>query len=207
MVGSCVLQSLLANPEVGQIVSISRRPTGVDDPKLTELIHGNFLDFSSLLEELRDIDACFYCLGVYLKTVSKDQYFEITCDYQTALMKTLAQASPKATFVLFGAMGADPSERSRMTFAKAKGRAESLLLKTDFPLKYIFRPAYINPKAKAKYSANGQLATRQKGLIAPILERLMISKYELGQAMVNVAINASKPSQTFENRAIHQCLV
>jgi len=135
MVGSHVLNLLLEDERVGKVVSISRRSTGLTHPKLQEIIHQDFLDFSSLSTQLTGIDACLYCLGVYQNQVTKEQFYEITCDYQKALTDVLEKTSPHMTFGLFGARGADPDEKSPLLFARVKGRAEKLLSQTSFPRK------------------------------------------------------------------------
>jgi len=105
MVGQRVLSLLLESSNVDSILYIGRRKTGVEHSILTELILSEFLNIAELKDELVGIDACIHCLGVY----------------QKALTNVLEETSPNLTFCLFGAAGADPSEESSITFAKAKG--------------------------------------------------------------------------------------
>ena len=61
MVGEGVLLSCLAHPEVDEVLSVSRRPSGRTHAKLKELMAPDFL----ALEDLpQGYDACFYCAGV-----------------------------------------------------------------------------------------------------------------------------------------------
>lgn len=190
MVGSKALRALLESEQISRVISISRNKTGIKNEKLEEIIRENFLDFSDLEEELKGVDICVYCLAVYQNQVSKDKYEEITCDYQKALTDVLEKSNPDATFVLFGAAGADPGGKSRMTFAKVKGQAENLLLETKFPVKHIFRPGFIYPTSKRR--PPGIL----NNVILPVM-RLMfklfpstgVYDYELGKALAQVAIN------------------
>ncbi len=203
MVGSQVLHLLLADPSVGTVVSVGRRKTGLQNPKLDEVVHSGFLDFSDLKAELTAIDACFYCLGVYQNQVSKQAFFEITCDYQKALTDVLEQASPEATFVLFGASGADPSEKSWATFSKAKGRAERLLHETTFPRKYIFRPGYIHPTdARRPAGWSHRLVVPIGGWLMTVFPGVGITDRALAQAMVTVGLQDDRPSTVFSNRMI-----
>ena len=64
MVGQGVLQECLLSPEVESILSIGRRTTGQQHPKLREIAHQDFTDFSPIEGELSGYDACFFCLGV-----------------------------------------------------------------------------------------------------------------------------------------------
>ena len=207
MVGSQVLNLLLQDVGVEKVTSIGRRKTGKTSPKLTEIVHDNFLDFSSLTEELTGIDACFHCIGVYQGAVSKEQFIQITCDYQQALIDVLEQSSPQLTFVLFGASGADPSEKSRILFARIKGKAENILNKASFPKKYIFRPGYIHPTGERKPPG---LAYRMMVPLGGFLLKLFpgsgLRDRELAQGMVMMGLHPDQESRIFENKEILQLL-
>jgi len=207
MVGREVLNHLLADETVGKIISIGRRTTGLTNDKLVEIVHDNFLDFSGLADQLTGIDVCFYCLGIYQSQVSKDRYFEITCDYQKALTDVLQMSSPNARFVLFSAQGADPSENSRMVFAKAKGRAENLLMQTEFPHKYIFRPGYIHPSGDRKPPVLGyKIMLPFLGILINLFPGLGISSSDLALAMVNTGLYSQTVSALYEAGDIKKLL-
>ena len=65
MVGGEVLEQCLANYKIKSVLAIGRRKSGVEHSKLKEIEHNDFLDFTTLEDELADVDVCFYCLGVY----------------------------------------------------------------------------------------------------------------------------------------------
>jgi uncharacterized protein YbjT (DUF2867 family) len=142
MVGSEVLKYCLKSNNISNVLVIGRRTTGTTHSKLKEIEHENFLDFSVVNNELEKVDVVYYCLGVYQNKVSKEEFWKITVDYQDALIKELRN---DITFCLFGAQGADQKERSPFLFAKAKGRAERILIESNLARKYIFRPGFINP--------------------------------------------------------------
>jgi uncharacterized protein YbjT (DUF2867 family) len=203
MVGRHVLDHLLGNPDVGEIVSICRRQSGLNNDKLREILHQDFLDLSPLASDLADVDVCFHCLGVYQSQVSKKAYIEITCGYQEALTDALSAASPKAVFVLFGAQGAKPSGKG-MPFARVKGQAENMLQATGFPRKYIFRPGYIHPTGARKPPG-----AMYRLILLPIMARLFARKPSIGitdrdlaRAMVAVGIEAAEESKIFSNQMI-----
>lgn len=200
MVGGEALRLCLAEPRITEVLSISRRLTGLQDPKLKELLHQNYLDFSALEAELKGVGLCLYCLGVYQNDVSAEDFWKITCDYQDALVKVLERASPELTFCLFGAQGADPTEKSWFRFAKAKGRAEASLLKSKFPKKFIFRPGYIHPtKPRGKPKSFERLF--------PPIYRLFpgtgIDSRDLASVMLRVGLEGSGRT-VFENRDIRE---
>jgi len=57
MVGQGVLRECLLAPDVEGVVSVVRRSTGKTDPKLRELVHADFQDFSGVAGELAGYDA------------------------------------------------------------------------------------------------------------------------------------------------------
>ena len=124
MVGGEVLHLCLKNNQIESVITVGRRTTGISHNKLREIEHKNFLDFSSLAVEWADVDICFYCLGVYQTQVNKEQFWEITVDYQVALVDAIEKVDKEVTFCLLSAQGADPTENSAIRFAKAKGRDE-----------------------------------------------------------------------------------
>lgn len=203
MVGRLVLEQLLASPEVGKIVSIGRRQTGLGDDKLREIVHTDFLDLSALASDLANVDVCFHCLGVYQSQVSKKAYFEITCDYQQALTDALSAASPEASFVLFGAKGARPDGKG-MLFARVKGQAENLLQATGFPKKYIFRPGHIQPTGE-RIPPGGMYRLFFLPIMAKKFAKnpaIGITDRDLAKAMVTVGIAATEESKIFTNKMI-----
>jgi uncharacterized protein YbjT (DUF2867 family) len=145
MVGTEVLHQCLDSDQIDKVVTIGRHATGVVHPELVEIEHQNFLDFSSIETELTQTDICFYCLGDYQNQVAADVFWQITVGYLEALIYALEKANKELTFCLFSAQGADQTEKSPFRFAKAKGRAEKILLESGAPQKYIFRPGYIKP--------------------------------------------------------------
>jgi len=196
MVGNWVLEGLLARPDVERVLSITRRAGDIRHGKLREVVHGDFLDFSGLEGDLAGIDVCFYCLGVYTGRVSKEAFFEITCDVQKALTDVLAKASPGATFVLFGASGADPTEKSPILFARAKGRAERLLSETPFPRQYVFRPGYIHPTGgRRPEGLSYRLFFPIAGPLMTMFPFLGVTDAALARAMVRVGIEGAEPSR------------
>ena len=64
MIGQGVLRECLLDPRVTQVVSIGRRPSEQTHPRMKEILHPDFLDFSAIEGELSGLDACFFCLGV-----------------------------------------------------------------------------------------------------------------------------------------------
>ncbi len=58
MVGEGVLHECLNHPDVDSVLVINRRTCNVFHPKLKEIIHHNFFDFSTIEDQLKGFNAC-----------------------------------------------------------------------------------------------------------------------------------------------------
>ena len=205
MVGQQVLQQLIDHSDVKEIVVIGRKASGFNHPKVKEIQLVDFSDFSSIKPQLKGIDACIYCIGVYQNQVSKDVFYEITCTYQKALTDVLEEESPNCAFVLMGAQGADPTGNSKVTFADAKGKAENLLLATQFPTKTILRPGYIQPTGTIK--SGGWVYA----LMRPVANLFMlfaeksigIKDRDLASGLIQLALRPVNAQTRYENKEIY----
>jgi hypothetical protein len=75
MVGEGVLHECLRHPDVEKILVINRRPDGISSPKLFEIIHNDFFDFSPIESSLIGFNACFFCLGVTSINKKESEYY------------------------------------------------------------------------------------------------------------------------------------
>ena len=71
MIGQGVLRECLLDPRVTEVRSIQRTPSGTVHPKVREIQHSDFYDFAEIEEQLKGLDACFFCLGVSAAGMSK----------------------------------------------------------------------------------------------------------------------------------------
>jgi len=207
MVGQGVLRECLLDPEVTFVLSIVRSSTGQQHPKLREIVHKDFFDFSSIESELSGLDACFFCLGVSSAGMSEEKYRRVTYDIALAAAQTLAKLNPNMTMVFISGAGTDSSERGRVLWARVKGQTENALLRLPFKAAYMFRPGVIVPLHGIK---SRTLLYRIPYLIlAPILPLLkrLFPKYvttteKLGRAMLTAA-KRGVPKNVFESADIN----
>ena len=192
MVGSGVLLECLDSPEVSRVIVVGRTPTGRTHDKLTEIEHGDFLDFSTIEDELKDLDACFWCLGISAAGLSEEKYTRITYDFTKAAAETLLRLNPKITMCFVSGMGTDSSEKGRQMWARVKGRAENLLLGMGFERAIMFRPAAIQPTRGIK--SKTLLYRIVYIMMTPLwpLSRLVAGKWVtngvvIGRAMIHAA--------------------
>ena len=205
MVGGYALRYALNHPSVGAVTVICRRTLGISHPRLKEVLHPDFTDCSALAQPLSGQDAAVFCLGVYTGAVPDEEFRKITVDYTVEFARVLRASSPGAAFAFLSGSGADQTERSRMAFARYKGKAEKALLVAGFPRLYIFRPAYIYPVEPRK---EPNLSYRLLRTIYPVFRVLfpdqVIPADDLARAMVDVAVRGTVEREhgVFENRDI-----
>jgi uncharacterized protein YbjT (DUF2867 family) len=209
MVGGYAVRYALEHPAVGGVTAIGRRKLGISHPKLKDVFHQDFDDCSALAEVLTDQHAGIFCLGAYTGVVSDTELRTITVDYTIEFARVLHCSSPDSVFAFLSGSGADPTGRSRMSFARYKGEAENALLARGFASVYVFRPAYIYPVTPRREPNFGYRLLRA---IYPAFRVLFPSQViradDLARAMVEVAVRETGERQglIFENRDI-QALV
>lgn len=203
MVGNIVLQQCLQSDEVGKVISISRKSVGISNPKLTEIIHQDFTSYENIREHFKNIDAVYFCIGVYTGAVSDEKFKQITVDYTNALVDMVKAESPNANFCLLSGGGADRTEKSKTAFARYKGMAENHLF-SNLNNAYSFRPAYIYPVEKRN---EPNLMYRVTRWLYPVIRLLgksaSIPSTVLAKAIFTIGLNGNEQS-ILENKDILQ---
>ena len=145
MVGEGVLYECLHHPQVEKILVINRKSCGYTDSKLTEIVHADLSDISSLSERIKGYNACYFCLGVTSVGKSEAEYTRLTYNLTLNFANTLASLNPDMTFCYISGAGTDSSEKGRSMWARVKGKTENDLMKLPFKRVYNFRPGGIKP--------------------------------------------------------------
>jgi len=194
MVGEGVLLECLADARVARVLAVTRKPSGVRHPKLVELMHADFHDFSAIEAQLAGYDACFFCLGVSSVGMSEADYKRVTHDLTTSFGRTLARLNPDMTFCYVTGSGTDSSEHGKVMWARVKGATENELLRL-FRRGVMFRPGMMRATPGQK---NLKGWYRLIAWIYPIGRRLYPAQFctlqEVGQAMINAAVDGSPRS-------------
>jgi uncharacterized protein YbjT (DUF2867 family) len=206
MVGQGVLRECLRSSEVEGVLSIVRRASGQQHPKLREIVHQDFADFFEIEGELSGYDACFFCLGVSSLGMKERDYRWVTYEFALAAAQTLARLNPGMTFIYVSGAGTDSSGLGSTMWARVKGQTENAIFKL-FTKAYAFRPAYIQPLdgivpktawLRAVYAVVAPLY--------PVWKRLfpnyVTTTAQVGRAMIRVAREGA-PKRVLENRDIN----
>jgi len=193
MVGKGVLLECLDDPRVESVLVVVRDHIDVSHPKLREIIHQDFFDFSGIQAQFADLDACFFCIGVSSVGMSKTEYHHLTYDLTLAAATAIATvASGRLTFCYVTGEGTDSTERGRTAWARTKGMTENALLRLPFKAAYMFRPAFIEPLRGIRSKTGWyQALYNVVGLFLPLIRRLfprhVTTTVNVGRAMIHVA--------------------
>lgn len=145
MIGKGVLLECLDHKDISAVLCIGRNSTGEKHPKLKEILHKDFADFSSIQGKLSGYDACYYCMGVSAAGMNEEKYTRMTYDYTMSLANTLLGLNKDMTFIYVSGVGTDSTEKGRQMWARVKGKTENDLLNLGFKKAFMFRPGAIVP--------------------------------------------------------------
>jgi uncharacterized protein YbjT (DUF2867 family) len=186
MVGEGVMHECLTNPDVEKVLVINRKPCGVSDPKLVEIIHQDFFDITPVEGQMKEYDACFFCLGVSSVGMQKTEYYKLTYTLTMHFAERLSKLNPEMTFCYISGAGTDSSEKGRINWARVKGKTENDLMKLPFRKVYAFRPGLLHPEKGMKNVHSGyNLIGFMYPFLRAVVPNIVSTLSELGLAMIN----------------------
>ena len=192
MVGEGVLYECLLHPEVERVLVVTRNPCGYSHPKLTEIVHDNFFDFSSINTELTGYNACHFCLGVTSAGKNEVEYAKLTYTLTLGFASALAALNPEMTFCYISGAGTDSTEKGRIMWARVKGKTENDLMRLPFKQVYNFRPAGIEPFLPLKSSMTYYKSYKYLGWLFSILKvvapNYIVSLKDIAGALINASL-------------------
>jgi len=199
-IGQGVLIECIESQYIESVLVVGRTSCCMRNSKLKEIIHSDFLDYSAIENELTGYNACFFCLGVSSAGMKEEKYHLITHDFTVAAADVLLRRNPDMTFCFISGAGTDDTLKSRMMWARVKGKAENSLKEFSFKKLYLMRPAYIQPVKGVRsrlsmYKILGPLFPLWKFLFP----KNVTTSEEVGLAMIN-AVLFGYEKQTLENR-------
>lgn len=163
LVGRELVQRLLDDPDVVEVVAVTRRPLAIPHPRLTEAL----VDF----EHLQDIasppvDDYFCCLGTTIAQAGSQEAFrEVDLVYPVTLAHIALAAGATRCFVV-SAMGANPA--SRVFYTRVKGELEAELARLPFRTLVVLRPSLLaGERAQFRMGERAALAVMRplRGLV------------------------------------------
>ncbi|MGH7506913.1 MAG: epimerase, partial [Longimicrobiales bacterium] len=188
------------------VLTVGRTRSPSSHPKLRQLIHTDFFDYSGIADELSGHDACFFCLGVSSAGMGEAEYTRLTYELTMATAGALTALNPRSTFCYVSGEGADRTGQGRFMWARVKGRTENALLDLPFNA-YMFRPGFIQPlKGVRSRTPIYRVVYAVLAPLYPLLSRLfarhVTTTVNVGRAMIRVA-RSGYGSRILENSDIN----
>jgi uncharacterized protein YbjT (DUF2867 family) len=144
LIGSDLLQQLLASPHYAEVLVLVRKPLSQEHPKLKVLV----VDFDKLNDyaEHLQTNVVFCCIGTTKKkTPNEEEYRKI--DYQYPLdIGWIAYTNGASQYHLVSALGAN--QHSSIFYSRLKGEVERDLKTIPFKSIHIYRPSLLDGKRK-----------------------------------------------------------
>jgi uncharacterized protein YbjT (DUF2867 family) len=186
LTGGHLLKLLLDSEDYHTVYIYTRRPIGIQDPKLKEII----IDFDKYAGTV-DADIVFCCLGTTIKVAkTKEAFKKVDLEYPLKFAQLQFNAGSKR-FLLISAMGA--AEDSLFFYSRVKAEMEKLLGNIGYPKLLIFRPALITGERKEHRSgekiAAGINEVLNYLLVGPLKKYQSVSAKAIASCMLSYANN------------------
>ncbi|MHB9055891.1 MAG: Rossmann-fold NAD(P)-binding domain-containing protein [Paludibacteraceae bacterium] len=204
MIGESVLDQCLKHPNINKVLVISRRPIGIQHPKMIEKVFDNIADISTIKASLVDYNACFFCVGVSSAGMDEEKFTRLTYTLTMDFATCLSEINPDMTFCYISGAGTDSTEQGRTMWARVKGKTENDLQKLPFKQVYNFRPAALIPYLEVKPTQTYQSVKYFKWLLVllrPIFPNSILRLSDFANAMINSVLVGS-PVNTLEAKDI-----
>ncbi|MDP2824110.1 MAG: NAD(P)H-binding protein [Sulfuritalea sp.] len=194
-VGRAVLAQALADPRVGQVVALTRRPLAAE-AKLTNLV----VDFDALPEAAPwwAVDAVVCTLGTTQRAAgSKEKFAAVDRDLPLRIAR-LARAAGASRFALNSSLGADA--RSGNFYLRTKGEAEDAIRQLGYPGFTIMRPSLIDAD-RAESRPGERLALTFARTLGPLIPRRWraVTPVAIAHALLEAALATPPVSRVIES--------
>jgi hypothetical protein len=195
--GDGILKAALANPEIRKIHVITRRATprieeGDTSGKVQMTLHTDYLDYTAVSEQIAEVDAVYWAIGISSVGVDEKTYGMIHVDFPVRFVAEWGDVSDKPAVSFHYISSSDISEDSRAMWAREKVRAERTLFEfaegTNIRV-IAYRPDYIGPTDEEAHIGQNLLYW----FFAPV--GAAVRAEQIGQAMFEVTARGSE----FEN--------
>ena len=206
MVGRGVLIECLESSSIEKVLVINRNSLKLNHPKLKEVIHKDFFDFSSIKKELKGYDACFHCMGVSSVGMKEEEYHRFTYGITEELAKTLFDINSQMIFNYVSGEGTDSTEKGKVMWARVKGKTENMILNMGFKDAYMFRLQVILPLKGVKsktYWVNVFYKLMRPFFGLLVKRKNITTSVNVGKAMINSVLVGSS-SKLLENEMVNK---
>ena len=197
LIGSFLLERLLASDAYTRVAVWARRDLGKQHPKLKCEV----VDFERLHERRVEAEDVFCCLGTTIKKAGSQAAFrQVDYDYPVALAIAAAGGGARRLLVV-SALGANPD--SNIFYNRVKGEMEIAVRAAGVPTTIFFRPSLLSgPRAEVR---RGERIGEAIGkVLGPLLGKYRPIHADLvAQAMLRAALEG-RPSGEIESGEIRR---
>lgn len=201
LIGSFLLSDLLSSARYQKIIVLSRKPAGITDGKVQEII----TDITSLEQHKAELkaDDVFCCLGTTMANAgSKEKFYEVDFTYPHKLAEYVKENGANQ-FLIITALGA--KKNSWVYYNRVKGEIEDAIKKIDFESTHIFRPSLLlGPRQEQR---KGEDAAKR---LYKYLDWLIPSNYKaieaekVARAMLHYATQEKKGLYIHESKILQK---
>lgn len=137
-VGEGTLLELLKVDAVEKVLSVSRKPTGVEHEKLEEYIVPDFMQLKQGDEHFNGFDAVFFIAGITSVGTPKDVYLRISQEIPLHFADIMPEKQ-NMTFIYLSGAGTTPN--GKQFWQQVKSTTEKEIQSKGFKRAFGFRPA------------------------------------------------------------------
>lgn len=200
LIGSHLLPLLFEDPEYAEVRVFTRKPLGIVNAKLEEVIT-DFKDLDALRSQVKG-DVVFCCLGTTIKTAGSETAFR-RVDFELVRWTAVAAAENKVPkFLVVSSMGANAS--SNNFYLRTKGEMEKAVSALNFEQCVIVRPSMLaGPRKEFRFGEKvGQMFMSAFAFLIPAKYK-MIHAGTVATAMLRIA-KEGKVNGVVENAVLRE---
>ena len=185
LVGKQVLQNLLNSDVYKEVKILTRKATGIQHKKLTEI----FFDFDNPDASLVKADDIFCCLGTTIKKAGSEEAFRKVDFLYPVQVGRAGKLNGSGQYLIVTSMGAD--SKSMIFYNRVKGEVEKELTDLQFNTLHILRPSLLlGDRGETRLGEKiGEVLSRIANpiMVGPLKKYAAIEAVKVANAMVNFA--------------------
>lgn len=196
LVGTQLLDQLIADPNYEKIIVLARKPIRANSPK----VEAHVIDFEQISQykDLIKADDLFCCLGTTkAQAGSNEAFYKVDFTYVHEIGK-IAAANQTKQFILISSMGAD--SKSMIFYSKTKGEIEKALAELPFAALHIVRPSLLLGERKGTRMGEdlGKAFDKYLGFLIPLRYK-GIHAAQVAKAMRKIALSEKTGVSVYES--------
>lgn len=200
LVGYCLLQKLLTDPEIERVISLSRKSVAENvtsqREKLHEILVSDLTEMANYQDQLLG-DLYFCCLGTTIKKAGSQKNFR-KIDYDAVLaIGKIAEVHKARSLVVVSAMGANA--HSAVFYNRVKGETEEALKSLRLRRLVVFRPGLLLGE-RSEFRLGEKIFSELFSLVAPILPMSWVKSIgtEVNTLAERMVVEAKRPGPSVE---------